>query len=153
MTESTPSTPRIPRFAKAAMAFQAFLLRRNWMGPMSDEIMVITTTGRKSGRSYTTPIGYLRDGASVIALNPGGGSNWYKNALKNKQVCLEIKGKTYQAQAAPLDDPEDRKKIFERYRQERAKRFKLLFGVEADASQEELEQALASRRFIRFYLV
>lgn len=70
MTESTPSTPRIPRFAKAAMAFQAFLLRRNWMGPMSDEIMVITTTGRKSGRSYTTPIGYLRDGASVIALTP-----------------------------------------------------------------------------------
>lgn len=50
-------------------------------------------------------------------------------------------------------DPEERKKIFERYRQERTKRFKLPFGVEADASQEELELALTSRRFIRFYLV
>ena len=152
MTESTPSNPRIPRFAKAAMALQVFLLRRNWLGPMGNEIMVITTTGRKTGRSYSTPIGYLRDGSGVIALNPVGGSNWYKNALNNKQARLEIKGKTYQAQAAPIVDPEERKKIFERYRQERAKRFKLLFGIEADASQEELELALASRRFIRFYL-
>ena len=152
MTEQTSSTPRVPRLAKTAMAFQAFLLRRNWLGSMGDEIMVITTTGRKSGRSYTTPIGYLRDGSSIIALNPGGGSNWYKNVLKNKQARLEIKGKTYLAQAAPIDDPEDRKRVFELYRQERTKRFKLLFGVEADASLEELEQALASRRFIRFYL-
>jgi deazaflavin-dependent oxidoreductase (nitroreductase family) len=152
MSKQASPTLRVPRLAKTAMAFQAFLLRRNWLGAMGDEIMVITTTGRKTGRTYTTPIGYLRDGTSVIALNPGGGSNWYKNALKNKQARLEIKGKTYLAQAVPIDDPEERRRVFELYRQERAKRFKLLFGVEANASQEELEQALASRRFIRFYL-
>jgi deazaflavin-dependent oxidoreductase (nitroreductase family) len=152
LTETASSTPRLPRFAKAAMAFQAFLLRRNWLGSMGDEIMVITTTGRKTGRLYTTPVGYLCYESTVVALNPGGGSNWYKNVLKNKQARLEIKGKTYQAQAAPIEDPEERKRIFECYRHERTKRFKFLFGVKADASPEKLDQALASRRFIRFYL-
>lgn len=151
---SNPSRPpRLPKFAKAAMAFQVFLLRRNWLGPLGDEIMVITTTGRKTGRSFSTPIGYLRDGSSVIALTSRNASDWYKNALKSRQVRLEIKGKTYLAQATPIDDPDERKSIFERYRQERARYFRRLFGVPADASREELEKALESRRLIRFYLL
>jgi len=51
MAESSPQTPRLSRFAKAAMAFQVFLLRRNWMESMGDQVMVITSTGVFYGNS------------------------------------------------------------------------------------------------------
>ena len=47
---------------------QTFLLRHNWIGGMSNFIMVITTSGRKSGKQYSTPIGYIYDGDDLISL-------------------------------------------------------------------------------------
>ena len=59
MAEAQP--PTLNGFMKAAMNAQVWMLRRGLMGSMSDQIMVITVTGRKSGRRYSTPIGFLRD--------------------------------------------------------------------------------------------
>ena len=71
------------------MSFQVWLLRRGLMGSLADEIMVITVTGRKSGRQYSTPIGFLRDGETIIALSRG--SNWFKNAVATGTAQIEIK--------------------------------------------------------------
>jgi hypothetical protein len=35
-----------------ALQFMTFLLRHNWLGSASDELLVITTTDRKSGKRY-----------------------------------------------------------------------------------------------------
>ena len=49
----------LSKSAKFAMGVQIFLLRRGWMGKMDDFVMIITTTGRKSGKKFTTPIANL----------------------------------------------------------------------------------------------
>lgn len=139
-------------FAKAAMRFQAFLLRRNWMGAAGEQLMVINVTGRKSGKHYYTPIGYLRDGDSLIALtNADGASQWYFNVLAGPQVTLEIKGQPLRARGVPVTDEPERRRIFELYRQQRAANFSQYFGVPAEAPVETLEKALASRKFMRFH--
>lgn len=154
MSQTTTTTPRkIPGFAKAAMQFQAFLLRRNLMGAMADEVMVITTTGRKSGQQFSTPIGYLRDGDHILALSVGGASNWYKNLLVNPDATLNLKGHDLRARAEMVWHESERQRIFELYKRDRAKYFARLFGVPVDAPAEVLAQALTTRAFVRFVVV
>ena len=153
MAETTFNPPRRPSgLAKAAMSFQAFLLQRNWAGPLSEFLMVITTTGRKSGKRFSTPIGYIRDGDSLIALSVGGASNWYKNLLKTPEATLNVKGQSRRARAEMVKDPAERQRIFELYKQHHARAFDRLFGVTVDASAEALSKALATREFVRFHL-
>lgn len=159
---NNPARPRrVPAFARAAMQFQAFLLRRNWMGTLGNEIMVITVTGRKSGKRYSTPIGFLRDSAvktpagqdTFIALTGAGGevSNWYRNVLQNPEVVLEIQGRALRARGEPIRAEAERRRIFALYQRERRANFPRLFGITADASADALDRALATRTFIRFY--
>lgn len=150
MSEQT--TPRrLPAFAKAMMQFQAFLLRRNWMGAMGDEVMVITVAGRKSGKTYATPIGYLREGNALLALSGNGGSHWYHNVLHHGRASVNVRGRDLRVRAEAVTDPAERQRIFALYQRERAKNFKLLFGVPVDAPAEALAQALATRVFVRFH--
>lgn len=132
------------------MRLQAFLLRRNWLGPLADELMVITTTGRKTGQPFSTPIGYLPDGDDVIALSVGGESHWYKNLLVNPQVTLNIKGQDVRVRAEVVRHETERQRLFERYQRDRAKFFARLFGVPVTAPAAVLSQALAHRQFVRF---
>jgi deazaflavin-dependent oxidoreductase (nitroreductase family) len=143
-------TRKLPKPARVAMQFQAFLLRHNLLGGFGKELMVITTTGRKSGKRFSTPIGYLQDGETILALSIGGASNWFRNVVQNHQAMLEVKGRFIQVHGVPVIDPAERQQIFELYRRERARSFKLLFGVPVNASPEEMGQALESRQFVRF---
>lgn len=68
---------------------------------VSRSIMLITFTGRKSGKSYTTPISYLRDGDMVTAFT---GANWSRNLIDGAPVTLNIKNKEYQGQADVVAD-------------------------------------------------
>lgn len=143
---------KIPTFAKAMMRFQAFLLRRNWLGGMGDFVMVITVQGRKTGKRYATPIGYLRDGETILAVNPGGSSNWFRNLLVHPLVTLEIRGQRLSASAEHVTDRSERERIFELYRQD-GRAFQRLFGISPDASAERLRIARDSREFVRFHLL
>lgn len=141
----------VPSFAKAMMRFQVFLLRRNWLGGMGDFVMVITVNGRRTGKSYSTPIGYLREGETILAINPGGSSNWFRNLLIHPSVVLDICGQKLPARAEHVTDPAECARIFELYRQQR-RGFDRLFGVSPDASPEQLNIARDSREFVRFHL-
>src|SRR3989441_10643715 len=43
---------------------------------MSGQLMLLSFTGRRTGRSYTTPVSYVREGTTLLV--PGGGA-WWKN--------------------------------------------------------------------------
>jgi deazaflavin-dependent oxidoreductase (nitroreductase family) len=148
---STPSSSfRVSPIAKIAFQAQMFMLRHNLMGPVGDMIMIITVKGRKTGKEYSTPIGYVRDGETIYALNNAGYSNWYRNVLQNPEVILEIKGQKFGARAQAINDPNERHQIFNLYKQQRAGAFQRFFGVPVDAPESELERALESRVFVRF---
>jgi len=43
---------------------------------MSGQLMLLSFTGRRTGRSYITPVSYVREGTNLLV--PGGGA-WWKN--------------------------------------------------------------------------
>jgi deazaflavin-dependent oxidoreductase (nitroreductase family) len=81
-------------------------------------MILLTTTGARSGKPHTTPVGYLPDGAErVLVIASAGGSPrhpaWYHNLLTHPEVTVETGAFTYQAKAVPLTG-EERDEAFAR---------------------------------------
>jgi len=57
-------------------------------------VMLVTTTGRKTGRRLTIPLLYLRDGDRVVTVASKGGMDqhplWYRNMVAHPQVDVQI---------------------------------------------------------------
>ena len=70
---------------------------------ISNQILLISFIGRKSGKHYTIPVGYIRDGQTVRIL-----TKWFRGWWRNFQVAapveLLIEGKHYLGTAKALTD-------------------------------------------------
>ncbi len=66
-------------------------------------ILLLTTTGRRTGNESTTPLIYRLDGdSSVIVASKGGAPEhpgWYENLAKTPEVGVQIKGDKFRARA------------------------------------------------------
>lgn len=66
-------------------------------------LLLLTTTGAKSGQPRTKPMMYIRDGERllVIASNAGAPAHpdWYRNLLAHPQVTVEVGNDTFAATA------------------------------------------------------
>ncbi|MEU6380964.1 nitroreductase/quinone reductase family protein [Streptomyces sp. NPDC046909] len=70
-------------------------------------LLLLTTTGARTGTRHTTPLGYLPDGGDrVLVIASAGGStkhpDWYRNVLAHPQVTVEAGAFTYEARAEVL---------------------------------------------------
>ena len=85
-------------------------------GPFADQpLLLLTTTGAKSGQRRTMPLVYSTDGDRIviIASNGGAATNpaWYHNLRANRVVTVELPGDTFDAHATEaLDD--ERRRLF-----------------------------------------
>ena len=69
-------------------------------------ILLLTTTGRKSGKPRITPLQYeLIDGIHWVASGWGRDADWLKNIGSDPHVMLQVGSSCYQAQAEMIDDP------------------------------------------------
>ena len=79
-------------------------------------ILLLTTTGRRTGQETTTPLIYNLDGDTpVIVASKGGASEdpgWYRNLVKNPEVEVQIKGDRFQARARTAEG-EERERLWE----------------------------------------
>ncbi len=78
------------------------------------DLLLLTTTGRKSGRSHTTPMVYTRDVDRLLVYASKGGApthpDWYLNLVADPHVVVEVGSERYDAIATPLEGEErDRK--------------------------------------------
>jgi deazaflavin-dependent oxidoreductase (nitroreductase family) len=85
-------------------------------GPFAGAPMIlITHKGAKSGRSYTTPLVYSRDGDRfvIVASKAGAPNNpaWYHNLVTNPTVTVEIGTEKFQARAS-VTSGEERERLF-----------------------------------------
>ncbi|MER7003543.1 nitroreductase family deazaflavin-dependent oxidoreductase [Dactylosporangium sp. NPDC000555] len=80
-------------------------------------LLLLTTTGRRSGKPYTTPMMYVRldDRLLVIASAAGAPKHpdWYHNLAADPAVTVETDGEEYQANARPTTGA-DRDALFAR---------------------------------------
>jgi deazaflavin-dependent oxidoreductase (nitroreductase family) len=72
--------------------------------------MLLTTTGRKSGKERTVPVYYVRDGKNLVAVCENFGleaaSGWPKNLLADPKAHIEIDGTTASYLSRPATEEE-----------------------------------------------
>ncbi|GAB2723828.1 nitroreductase family deazaflavin-dependent oxidoreductase [Nocardia thraciensis] len=75
-------------------------------GMHRDRLLLLTTTGRRSGTPHTTPMMFHRDGDRVVVIASNQGAprhpQWYLNLTANPSVTVELGDETYSATARPL---------------------------------------------------
>ena len=93
------------RFLKIGNGFMRAILRSPLHGLVSNNVMLITFTGRKSGRTYTTPVNYVRDGEALIILSQGD-RTWWKNLRGGAPVFVRLQGQDLKGAGEVFVDPE-----------------------------------------------
>jgi len=73
-------------------------------------VLLLTTTGRKSGQKHTTPLIYQLDGDDPVIVASKGGApdhpGWYLNLTKDPEVEVQIKGEKFRARARAAEGEE-----------------------------------------------
>ncbi len=94
-------------------------------------LMLITVTGRRSGRSYTIPVGYQRvDGALVVMVSRARHKQWWRNYREPSHVALRLRGREVLGRAELVSPKSDE---FRRYAEGTFRRLPWLggqFGIE-----------------------
>ncbi|MEU8125113.1 nitroreductase family deazaflavin-dependent oxidoreductase [Spirillospora sp. NPDC049024] len=71
-----------------------------WQGTVT---LLLTTTGRRSGKERTTPLIYQPEGDAYLVVASKGGADeppaWYRNLQENPEVKVQVKGDKFTARA------------------------------------------------------
>ena len=82
-------------------------------------ILLLTSTGRKSGKQQTTPVVYVKDGEDFVVSASMGGMDWnpawYHNLKSNPQAKIEVGDKTYNVNAV-ITEGEERNRLYEKFK-------------------------------------
>jgi len=77
----------------------------------------ITVTGRKSRRSISTPVWFLREGQKLYLVPVSGtDSNWYKNVLAEPTMQISSGGRKVTVKATAISDPHRVAEVVEKLR-------------------------------------
>ena len=73
-------------------------------------MLLLSTTGAKSGQRRVNPVAYLADGDRLLVFASKGGGptspDWYHNLVANPIVTVEVGTETYEAEATVLTGEE-----------------------------------------------
>jgi deazaflavin-dependent oxidoreductase (nitroreductase family) len=116
-----PYPPIVVRLARLATAAHVSLYRLTGgaIGGRAQNmpVLLLTTTGRRSGKHHTTPLVYLADGDDCVVVASNGGQarlpNWWLNIRKSKQASIEVGRKQLRVSAQEAN-PEERKRLWPR---------------------------------------
>jgi deazaflavin-dependent oxidoreductase (nitroreductase family) len=84
-------------------------------------MLLLTTTGRKSGKKHTTPLAYQPDGDDIYVFGSFAGGPrhpaWYHNLVADPDVTVEVGPDAYPATAVILEGDE-RDRVFDRQKRD-----------------------------------
>jgi deazaflavin-dependent oxidoreductase (nitroreductase family) len=79
-------------------------------------LMLLTTTGARSGQPRTAPLVYTTDGDDFVVIASKGGAptnpDWYHNLRANPLVSVELGPDTFQARAR-VTEGEERERLYD----------------------------------------
>ncbi|HYB02323.1 MAG TPA: nitroreductase family deazaflavin-dependent oxidoreductase [Ktedonobacteraceae bacterium] len=106
---------------KAGVSVSVFLYRLTGGGMggrmQSMPVLLLTTTGRKSGKKRTVPLGFLRDGTAYVIIASFGGQPrnpaWFLNLQSHPEATIQVKKRQMQVKAETAN-PEKRRELWAR---------------------------------------
>ncbi|MHB1430543.1 MAG: nitroreductase/quinone reductase family protein [Streptosporangiaceae bacterium] len=76
--------------------------------PLGGNLMLISYTGRKTGRAYRQPVSYVRDGD--VLLTPGGG-RWTLSLADGRPVRIRVRGRDLTVRPELVTDPAELERL------------------------------------------
>jgi len=89
--------------------------RGQFTGPMAGgSVLILTTTGARSGKERAVVLGYGRDGTRLVVIASDNGAPvapaWYHNLLAHPIATVELEPKAFKVRARTAK-PEERKQL------------------------------------------
>jgi hypothetical protein len=145
---STASAPPSPSKFSLVMFNTIFslLLRSPLHGLLSNQFILLSFKGRKSGKEYTFPVGYQREGDELKVISPRG---WWKNLRGgNVPVTVLLKGQAHSGTAEAFHGNEQVVDAFHSFVQKNPSLIRM-YHMERDANgQAKHESVLQAARHI-----
>lgn len=80
-------------------------------------VLILTTTGAKSGELRENPLVFTRDGDRLVVIASKGGAPthpaWYHNLLANPEVEVEVLGERFLATARATDEGDEYERLYQ----------------------------------------
>jgi deazaflavin-dependent oxidoreductase (nitroreductase family) len=77
---------------------------------VDNDMLLLTTRGRKTGTPHTVPLLYLRDGEALVVIASWGGRpshpHWYLNLEANPKANVQVLGTTWTVTAEAMEAEE-----------------------------------------------
>jgi deazaflavin-dependent oxidoreductase (nitroreductase family) len=98
-------------------------LRRSLFLAGGQPVLVLTTRGRRSGRSRSTPVAFVRDGERFVVSAANAGLDrtpaWLLNLEADPGAEIEVEGRRLPVRARRAEG-EERERLWERFRRQNA---------------------------------
>jgi deazaflavin-dependent oxidoreductase (nitroreductase family) len=113
----SPITDHPPRgFLRLLLRLPIWFYRLNLGWLLGQRFLLLTHTGRKSGKTYHTVIEVVNYDPETdiytVASGWGESADWYRNILKTPGVTVQVGRKKFKARALPLTVSEGHEKLF-----------------------------------------
>lgn len=96
---STVPSDRVMRLVNPIVAA---ILRSPFHRLLSRHVLLLTYTGRKTGKQFTIPVGYTREGDTLTVFS--GHHVWWKNLRGGAPVAVYLEGRQRTAHAELIED-------------------------------------------------
>lgn len=84
--------------------FMAWVLRSPFHGMLSNGMMLVTVTGRKTGKAYTLPVEYVQENDSLWVMSKRN-RRWWRNLEGEATIGLVLRRKSIQGMGRLHTDP------------------------------------------------
>jgi deazaflavin-dependent oxidoreductase (nitroreductase family) len=113
-TTPLPTTTAVPtrvirstvpsrRLLRSSNPFVSMILRSPLHRLLSSHLLLLTFTGRKTGKQFTIPIYYTREDDTLTLFSS---KSWYKNLRGGPPVVVHLKGRVRTGRAEVIEEPE-----------------------------------------------
>jgi deazaflavin-dependent oxidoreductase (nitroreductase family) len=134
--------------------FLTTILRSPLHRMLSGNTLVITYTGRKSGKVYRAPVNYVRDGDRLLTTSYRN-RTWWRNLRGGAPVSLQLQGRDVQATGQALEDEAAVTEALFAYLNRQpglAKYFKVGLDVNGQPERDDVARAAREHVMIQFHL-
>jgi deazaflavin-dependent oxidoreductase (nitroreductase family) len=115
---------------------------------MGRRLLILTTTGRRSGLRRHTPISYIREGDTYYLISEAGThADWYRNLAKNPSVEVQVGRQRFAATAERVRDLQLIAQVMRAFNRSSRAAGQMFYGIPRHASDQEL-QDLAPQRLV-----
>jgi deazaflavin-dependent oxidoreductase (nitroreductase family) len=82
------------------------------------KVVLLTTTGRKSGKRITSPLNAGRDGENFIVIASAGGADWHPswwlNLKANPNATVQLDNETIPVRMEEITDPIEKQRLWKK---------------------------------------